>query len=344
MDTLAKLPADERRVYFEQAAVRLGRLTPQLIEKDFWVCWILRRIFQLTEFRDHLTFKGGTSLSKAYHVIERFSEDVDLAIERTFLGFDGEREPEQGMTGNEQQRRVNALKEACQTTVARRLHPQLNEIVSEELGDTGNWKLSHEVHETDSLAILFHYPQAVVDRVQSYFTQSVRVELGARSDHFPVESRTIRPYLSEAIAEACQESEVAVRVLAAERTFWEKATILHALCHQRGDKPMQKRLSRHFYDLFQLADHRIGRDAIKRIDLLERVAIHKSVFFKSAWAKYDEARPGTLRLVPDADRVRELKADYASMQPMFFSNTPDFDVILNRLERLQNEINAEPQG
>ncbi|MBC7818168.1 MAG: nucleotidyl transferase AbiEii/AbiGii toxin family protein [Planctomycetaceae bacterium] len=199
--------------------------------------------------------------------------------------------------------------------------------------------MSLDSHD-DSLAILFHYPQAVIDRVHPYFTQSVKIELGARSDHFPVESGTIRPYLSEAIAEACRESDVAVRVLAAERTFWEKATILHVLCHQRSDKPMQKRLSRHFYDLFQLADHRIGRDAMERTDLLERVAAHKSVFFKSASAKYDEARPGTLKLVPSDDRVRELRTDYASMQPMFFSNAPEFDTILDRLKRLEDEINA----
>ncbi len=340
MDTLAKLPADERRVYFEQAAIRLGRLTPPLIEKDFWVCWILRRVFRLTEFRDQFSFKGGTSLSKVYRVIERFSEDVDLAIERTFLGFGGDKEPERGATGKEQQRRVEALKEACQTIVASRLLPQLNDVVSDELDDAGNWKLSYEVHDTDSLAILFHYPQAVVDRVRPYFTQSVRMELGARSDHFPVESGTVRPYLSEAISDACRESDVAVRVLAAERTFWEKATILHSLCHQRHDKPIQKRLSRHFYDLFQLADHQIGRDAVRRVDLLERVATHKSIFFKSAWAKYDEARPGTLKLVPAEDRIRELKADYASMQPMFFGDAPEFDTILDRLRQLEVQINT----
>lgn len=340
MDSLAKLPADERRVYFEQAAVRFGRLTPQLIEKDFWVCWILRRIFQLADFRDHITFKGGTSLSKVYRVIERFSEDVDLAIERTFLGFGGDQEPERGATGNEQKRRVEALMKACQQATTSRFHPQLNEAITAELGDAHDWKLPLEVH-SDNLAILFEYPQAIADGVHPYFAQSVRIELGARSDHFPVESRTIQPYLSETIPEACCEAEVRVRVLSAERTFWEKATILHALCHQLSDKPMQKRLSRHFYDLFQLADHQIGLNAVTRPDLLERVAFHKSVFFKSAWARYDEARPGSLRLVPSDGRISELKADYAAMQPMFFSDAPDFDLMLERLRRLEYQINSQ---
>ncbi|MBI5761168.1 MAG: nucleotidyl transferase AbiEii/AbiGii toxin family protein [Planctomycetales bacterium] len=340
MDGVAKLPQDERRLYFEQAAVRMGRLTPQLIEKDFWVCWILRRVFRLAEFHDHLTFKGGTSLSKVYQAIERFSEDIDLSIERGFLGFGGERDPEQGLTGNEQRRRIHALRDACQQAVARRFHPQLKDAISEQLGETGNWQLSLDTDDPDSQSLLFHFPLAVIDRVSPYFAQSVKLEIGARSDHFPIEAATVRPYLSDAIPETCDDCDVALRVLAGERTFWEKATILHSLCHQDISKPIQQRQSRHFYDLFQLANHRIGQAALQSIELLERVATHKSVYFKSASAKYGEAKPGTLKLVPAEERVRELKADYASMHSMFFSDPPTFDTILDRLRQLEAEINA----
>ncbi len=102
MDQFAVFPANERRLYFEQAAERDGQLSPQLIEKDFWVCWSLGLLFSIDEFRDHLTFKGGTSLSKVYQAIDRFSEDVDIAIDRGFLGFDGNNDPEQAATGKEQ--------------------------------------------------------------------------------------------------------------------------------------------------------------------------------------------------------------------------------------------------
>ena len=112
MDDFARLPSDERRVYFEQTAARL-RMSAQIIEKDFWVCWSLKRLFSLDDFRSHLTFKGGTSLSKVYGVIERFSEDVDVAIERDYLGFGGDKEPEKGASGKEQQRRIRELGEAC---------------------------------------------------------------------------------------------------------------------------------------------------------------------------------------------------------------------------------------
>lgn len=340
MDDVAKLPQAERRLYFEQAAARMGRLTPQLMEKDFWVCWILRRIFLLAEFRDHITFKGGTSLSKVYHAIERFSEDIDLSIERVFLGFGGDKEPEQGVTGKEQQRRIAALRDACQQAIATRLHPQLNEAIAEQLGEVGEWQLTLDADDPDGQSILFHFPRAVIDRVSPYFAQSVKVEVGARSDHFPIETATVRPYLGDAIPDACGDCDVTLRVLAGERTFWEKATILHALFHQSPSKPIQNRQSRHFYDLFQLANHQIGRTAVQQLDLLARVATYKNVFFKSASANYGEAKPGTLKLVPSVGRIQELKADYASMQPMFFSDPPTFETIVDRLRELEVEINA----
>ena len=140
MDQFGKLPSDERRPYFEQAAATLG-LSAHIIEKDFWVCWSLRRLFSLAEFRDHLTFKGGTSLSKVYRAIERFSEDVDVAIERGFLGFGGDNEPEKGESGKEQQRRIARLKKACQAAVADRVQPQLREVVKAALGGDTGWSL-----------------------------------------------------------------------------------------------------------------------------------------------------------------------------------------------------------
>ncbi len=340
MDDVAKLPQAERRLYFEQAAARMGRLTPQLMEKDFWVCWILRRVFLLAEFRDHITFKGGTSLSKVYHAIERFSEDIDLSIERVFLGYGGDREPEQGTTGKEQQRRILALRNACQQAIAGRLYPQLNAAIAEQLGEVGDWELTLDADDPDGQSILFHFPRAVIDRVSPYFAQSVKVEIGARSDHFPVETAVVRPFLGDSIPDACGDCDVTLRVLAGERTFWEKATILHALFHQPISKRIQNRQSRHFYDLYQLSNHPIGREAVRRLDLLERVAIHKSVFFKSASANYGAAKPGTLKLVPPVERIQELKADYASMQPMFFSDPPTFDTIVERLRQLEAEINA----
>ena len=163
--------------------------------------------------------------------------------------------------------------------------------------------------------------------------------MGARSDHFPVETASVSPYLKDQIPDVVDESEVLVRVLDAQRTFWEKATILHAEYHRPSDKALPKRQSRHYYDMVQLADHSIGQNAIVNTELLTRVAEHKKVFFKSGWANYDAAKPGTLRLVVNPTRIPDLRTDYAEMQPMFFGESPSFDSIVERLRLLENEIN-----
>lgn len=344
MDEVANLPAEERRIYFEQAAARLGYLTPQLIEKDFWVCWILKRLFSLDDLGEHLTFKGGTSLSKVYNVIDRFSEDVDLSIERAYLGFGGASEPEQGISGKEVQRRITALKQACQQCVAERLLPLLRHAIGGNLTTEQEWALTPLVDDPDSQSVEFRFPTAITDGMSPYFAPSIKLELGARSDHFPVHSATIQPYVGRALPSVIADDAVQVRVLDGERTFWEKATILHAICHQPLDKPLHKRQSRHFYDLFKMSNHTIRAAALREIGLLKRVAVHKSVFFKSAWARYDLATPGTLRLIPDSARIAELRADYREMEPMFFGPPPVMETILESLSELEREINSVPAG
>jgi hypothetical protein len=125
MDRFVRLPGQERRRYFEQTAERMG-LSPQIIEKDFWVCWTLRKLFALPDMGDMLIFKGGTSLSKAYRLIERFSEDIDLSLNRVNLGFGDEAsDPEKEISGKERQRRLDRLKEVCQRKIADELRPMM---------------------------------------------------------------------------------------------------------------------------------------------------------------------------------------------------------------------------
>jgi hypothetical protein len=168
----------------------------------------------------------------------------------------------------------------------------------------------------------------------------VKIELGARSDHFPVERTSVEPYLSDPFPDALDNPSARVRVLGVERTFWEKATILHMLHHWPVEKKIAPRMSRHYYDVFQMSHSYAIDRAMDEIDLLSRVATHKSVFFRSSWARYDRAIPGTLRLVPCEHHVRPLEQDYDAMQPMFFGSAPGFDEILRRLPELEGKINA----
>lgn len=306
MDDFAKLPSQERRLYFEQTAARLG-LSAQIIEKDFWVCWTLKRLFVLDGFRDRLTFKGGTTLSKVYRIIERFSEDIDVAIERDFLGFGGPNNPEEGKTGKEQQRRIDRLKLACQAVIADQLMPQLDAAITTALSGDAGWLLSLDRADPDRQTLQFTYPASIRGDLSPCFSTSVKVELGARSDHFPVEQATVTPYVADAFADAIDRPQTSVRVLTAVRTFWEKATILHVLYHQPEGKAIGQRISRHFYDIYQLSRSPVLEQALRCLDLLDRVALFKSVFFKVGWAKYEDARTGHLRLAPPTRVLDQLR-------------------------------------
>ncbi len=339
MDQFARLPSGERRVYFEQAAARLG-LSAQIIEKDFWVCWTLRRLFSLAEFQDHLTFKGGTTLSKVYRIIERFSEDLDIAVERSWLGFGDDKEPERGASGKERQRRVDRLQAACAAAIAEHMRPQLQTAIYAQIGAAEPWSLADDHDDKSAQTLLFEFPPAVATDLNPYFAPSVKIEMGARSDHFPVEPGAVTPHLFDAFPDALPDSIARVRVLAAERTFWEKATILHSLHHAQTMKEITPRMSRHYYDVYRMAESPVWQRALAAIELLDRVADHKSVFFKSAWAHYDTARPGTLRLTPSAHIIRELSQDYIAMQPMFFGEPPSFQEILASLPALEARING----
>ena len=163
--------------------------------------------------------------------------------------------------------------------------------------------------------------------------------MGARSDHWPAENAIVTPYAAEQFPAKFQNPTSTVRVLAAERTFWEKATILHAWHHARPDKPLRDRQSRHYYDLVKLFEAGIGARALQRLDLLAAVAAHKAIFFADPAAKYDEAKPGSLQLVPPASRRAELREDYGKMREMVFGEPPPFEHLMAVLTEIQRQIN-----
>ncbi len=175
--------------------------------------------------------------------------------------------------------------------------------------------------------------------MHSYVKPIVRFEFGARGVQLPAEDRIIKPYLSEAIPDLFDNSDTVARVLGIERTFGEKATILHMLFHQDADKPLADRMSRHYYDMAMLIGKPSKDRALADLALLEEVAHHKSVFFKAAWASYETAKPGSLRLAPSADTAKALKRDYGGMHEMIIGDAPDWDTILTSIEAFEAEVN-----
>jgi len=339
MDRFVRLSDDERQRYFVQTAERMG-LGPQIIEKDFWVCWTLRELFSLPGIGSMLIFKGGTSLSKAYRLIERFSEDVDVSMDRAGLGFGDEAsDPEAVISGKERRRRIDRLKEACQQKIVDELRPMMIKTVETALGDAQGWSLTVDEDDPDRQTLLYAYPSSLPETTGAYIRPAVKIELGARSDHWPSNQVRIAPYVAEQFPAAFETTDFVVKVLAAERTFWEKATLLHAEYHRPPDKEIPLRLSRHYYDTFRLILSGISEKATARSGLLQRVVEHKKVFFPSGWAHYDEAIQGSLRLTPHPGRIRQLEEDYDKMREMFFAEQPVFADVLRILEEWETHFN-----
>lgn len=335
MDAFANDTPENRDEAFRQAAAELG-FAKAIVEKDFWVCWSLQHLFALPSFGDHLIFKGGTSLSKAYDVIHRFSEDVDLSLDRAQLGFEGDSDPESpNFSGGRRKALLQDLQDAAEATVA---GPLLEEISSAFSGKLEQ-PYSLQLDEGNPQTILFAYP-SLGGEDQGYMKPVVRFEFGARGALLPAEQRTLSPYVQQAFPDLPGLSQVDVRTLGIERTFWEKATILHMLFHQDAGKPLADRMSRHYYDMAQLTLHDAKARALANIDLLSEVSHHKSVFFKAAWARYEDAKPGSLRLTPGEHLEAALRRDYVGMREMIMGDAPSFGDVMSAIAKLEEEINA----
>jgi hypothetical protein len=344
MDEVARLPAADLADLFRAAAARRG-LPDAIVEKDFWVCWTLKRIFTLANPPAGILFKGGTSLSKVYGVIDRFSEDVDLSFDRAGLGFGGADDPMVAASGKKQTSAVERLAEACTIAVREKLRPQLAEAFAAALGTASSWSLESATDDADDATLLFRYPSA---RLQSaaYITPFVRLELGARADHWPAKPGVVTPIAAEVFPQRFAAAACTVNTLAAERTFWEKATLLHKWFHAKPERRFPDRQSRHYYDLYRLVKSPVAESALADLSLLASVAAHKQVFFAQAWARYDLATPGTLRLVPADARLKELESDYRAMGQMIFGVPPAFGELMETLAALERTVNAmrPPRG
>ena len=337
MKSVLQLTLAQRRELFVAAAQKLG-YGAAVVEKDFWVCWTLRQLFTLPGAGEHLVFKGGTSLSKAWGAIRRFSEDVDVSLSREWLGFGGPQDPEQAPSKTKRKAQLEALKEASAAKIQTELLGSLRERFRADLGASG-WEVMADALDDQSL--IFSYPSALGEAGESaYVRREVKLEGGARADTWPTEDRVIQPYVAEAFPEGIANASVTVRTLAIERTFWEKATILHVEACRAAGKATRSRYSRHYADLAVLADHAAGRRALLREDLRRRVVEHKRVFFAETGDPYATAEPGSFRLLPDRTRLEALERDYREMREMFFEEPPAWLALVERLRRLEDEING----
>jgi len=353
MQKFLLLSMADKSASFKEAATKISAgIAPSIVEKDFWVCWVLQQIFSHEQLAKYITFKGGTSLSKAYQLIERFSEDIDLTISKDAPYIaEGQNPMETGISGKERERRIKALKENAKRFVAEFALPTLQKIFEEKLS-ANDWELVLDPEDRDQQTILFFYPKlmnygggygaggygvgAYNEGQIGYIKPVVKLEFGARGEIEPSENKPITPYLAEVLPQLFEAPHIQVHVLTAERTFWEKVTILHALHH--GSK-MRERMSRHYYDTYVLAQKGIAKAALQDAALLEKVVRNKIFMFGDSKASYETAVIGTLRLIPNNDMKAELKRDYIAMNDMFIGDVPSFETIMEVLSALEEHIN-----
>ncbi len=320
---------------------------PAVLEKDLWVVWTLQALYDDPEFGGALGFNGGTSLSKAYGVITRFSEDVDLTVDYRTFGDAVDPLAEPSISRSQ----LKAFRERIEsmhlpTFLHGRVLPRLAAAARETLDD--HRRPAIEIDEADGNKVHVRYP-SVLER-GAYLRESVLLEFGGRLTIEPTEVRPIRTYLVDdlpGLAGAYEFPSATPTVVHGARTFWEKVTAIHAFL-TRKDASLRfarsERLSRHWYDLHALRGHDLGLAALANPELRDAVIRLKGLHFAAPGVDYDRCRTGAARLVPDGELLAGLRRDYEDMivQGMFRVDDPppSFAELIAGIRALEDEVNA----
>jgi len=341
MNSFLTMTEERRKIVCTQAAAMLN-IAEVAVEKDFWVCWTLGKLFGLPRWGNHITFKGGTSLSKCWKIIERFSEDLDIVINREALGFGGANAPELAPSRKQTNKHLKALHEACKQCIEESIKPALLALLSTEIPASLVWDLVDDPTDPDGQTLLFSYP-TVFPSGAAYLRRAIKIEMGARSDTDPAAIRTISPYINDVLPNLLRDSRIEVRAVLPQHTFWEKAMLLHEETFRPpSNKRRKEYMARHYYDLYRLIEAGVASEAMADTELFLRVSNHRSVFFRHTWMDYSTLAKGTLRLVPSEDQMPEWSSDYYNMQKeIFFGEAPEFDAIIAKVRGFQDAFNAQ---
>lgn len=331
MRQVAKLQIKDRTELFQATAISMG-MQANVIEKDFWVCFMLDHLFHDCKYRDAFVFKGGTSLSKSYRVIERFSEDIDLILDWRKI-IDDEVNPWDERTRTKQDLFNKQINAEAAKFYREELVPQMNGEMKEKLGD-GEWI---SVDAEDDLVVNFYYPQIFE---AEYLRSCVRLEIGPLAEWMPSHETKVTPFAAEKYPEVFGQKETFVLTIDVERSFWEKITILHKIANFPEGKPLPARYARHLYDVYKLGNSWVKESAFKRKELLERDVAFKQKFYYAKGAHYETATLNSVELLPRGVIINELQKDYQAMRSMIYGSIPEFDEIQEFLKQLQEEIHG----
>lgn len=322
MNEVARLNDKERQELFSESASKMG-INAAAIEKDFWICWSLMKIFENKDLKSILRFKGGTSLSKCFNLIERFSEDIDLVLDWSLLGL----EDIHKVRSRTQQDNFNKyINDLAAEYIKKEFFAAIKAIIEPVC--------KVKVDEFDGQQINIEYPKSFEDQ---YIKPIIKLEIGPIATMAPCGEFQISPYCSGIFPRFFTNSNAKVVSILAKRTFWEKITILHAESNSADPK---LRYSRHYYDVFKMLGTEVEEEALNDLDLMEDVVRFKKHFYRSTRARYDLAKIGTMKLIPNDKAIKRLSTDYGSMREMIYGDYPEFDLIIEKISAFEGKLNS----
>lgn len=315
----------------EQAGGALA-LPAFVIEKDWWVCIILKAVFQ-SQYADSIIFKGGTSLSKVYKLIDRFSEDIDLIIDRHLLGFEE----------LDSKSKIKKLRKASGGFIINEFREELILQLSNLGIDNSQYEIKYNevIDDTSDPNTLEIYYNSVVPVSNAYIQQRVLLEMGARSLTEPMEKKPVLSFIDEQYAELpFSEPSFDVQVVIPTRTFIEKTLLLHEEFSKQKDKIRTDRLTRHLYDLEKMMDTEYGEAAIRDHELFETIIHHRKTITPLRGIDYTNHEKGKLSILPPAEILKNWEADYKTMQEnMIVGESLPWKKLLERIKTIQDRFN-----
>ncbi len=337
---------DERLELFLATARRLGTAV-QNVEKDFWVCWVLDVLFNgMGRSQPRLLFKGGTSLSKSFGLIDRFSEDIDITVFRDDLGEPASIDELEALSGKKRRARLDAIRAACQVFINGPFLKTFNEVMTGVMGSARiaprRSRAEPDPADTDQQTVLFWYP-VVTAGANPYIRSAVKIEAGAKSALDPHVLTTVKPYAADDVA-TLDLQVTGITTVEPQRTFWDKVVILHGLrsWHDRRGQLRQggQRVSRHYFDVFRMLQSTLGERAMADSALGADCARHARMFFNSPDFELDHAVAGRFRLVPPPDMQVLLERDYDAMTMMITGVVPPFAEVMKAIDALEPRLHS----
>lgn len=323
------IPDNEKKNIYQEVS-ELTRLPSYAVEKDWWVVKTLEIIFQL-EIGRHLVFKGGTSLSKAWGLIERFSEDCDLAVDRSFWGF----------TGVLAKKEITNLRKVSNQYIVSTFLPELIARFSENgITDVEFKLIEAKDSDQDPRIIELYYPN--VTDSPGYIQPRVQVEIGCRSLREPFSNQTFTSFVDESFPDAAfTGSAIQIPSVSPERTLLEKIFLLHEEFQRPTEKIRVDRMSRHLYDICRLSATPFAEKALNNKELYAEIVHHRYKYTRLGGVDYRLHNPGTINSIPAEENMDLWRQDYSTMQEqMIYGTSPSFDEMLETIRTFMLKINA----